>query len=58
MTLASANRRDFLQNPNRQLFYGVESFEIGAQSIGGERGESESDLGSLLRELVHWSVPG
>jgi hypothetical protein len=57
VSLAGANRRDLLQNPHRQLFDGVESFEIVAQSIGGERSEPESDLGSVLCELIHLSVP-
>ena len=56
MTLGRANRRDFLENPHRQLFNGIERFEIVARSIGGERGEPESDLGSVLRELIHLSV--
>jgi hypothetical protein len=57
MSFAGANRGDFVQNPQRQAFDRVESFEIVAQSIGGESGEPESDLGSLLRELIHLSIP-
>ena len=38
-TIAGTNRRDFLQNLKRQLFDRVESFDIVAQSFGGERGE-------------------
>ena len=53
MTFGGAKRGHLVENPHRQLFYGVESFEIVAQSIGGERGEPESDLGSLLGELIH-----
>jgi hypothetical protein len=57
MARGGANHRDFLENPCRQLFYGIQRCEIVAQSIGGERGEPESNLGSLLRELIHLSVP-
>jgi hypothetical protein len=39
------------------LFYGIDSVEIIAHSIGGERGEPEGDLGSLLRELIQLSIP-
>ena len=38
--LAPAHLRDFLENPQRELFYGVESFGIVAQSIGRERDEA------------------
>jgi len=38
-SIAGTNRRDFLQNLDRQLFDGVESFGIVAHSVGGERGE-------------------
>jgi hypothetical protein len=57
MCVAGANRGDFLQNAHRQALDRVESFGIVAQSIDGESGEAESDLGGLLRELIHLSVP-
>jgi hypothetical protein len=57
MSIAGANRGDFLQNPHRQTFDRVQSFEIVAQSIGGESGEPKSDLGSVLRELIHLGIP-
>jgi hypothetical protein len=57
MSLAGASRGDFFQNPHRQALDRVESFEIVAQSIGGESGEPESDFGSLLRKLIHLSIP-
>ena len=57
MSFAGANCGDFRQNPYRQAFDRVESFEIVAQSIGGESGEPQSDLGCLLRKLIHLSIP-
>ena len=57
MTVALTNRRDFRQNPYRQFFEGVESFEIVAQPTFRERGEPESDGGRVLRELIHLRVP-
>ena len=51
--LGIANRRDFLQNPHGQLFDGIERFGIVAQITGGKRGESQCNLGRLLRELIH-----
>ena len=55
--LGIPNRRDFLQNPHGQLFDRVERFGIVAQITGGKRGEPESNLGRLLRELIHLSFP-
>ncbi len=51
--LGVANRRDFFQNPHGQLFDGIERFGIVSQIIGGKRGESQCNLGRLLRELIH-----
>lgn len=47
--VGGADRRDFRQNARCQLFDGVESFGIVVQSVSGECGEPESNLGSLLR---------
>jgi len=55
MTLGGAGRRNFLENPRRELFYEVE-IEIIGRSVGRERGEPDSDLGGLLCELIHLSV--
>jgi hypothetical protein len=55
--LAAADHGDFLENPHCKLFYGIDSVEIIAHTIDGERGKPESNLGSLLRELIHLSVP-
>lgn len=52
---AGADCRNVRQNPHCQLFDGVESFEIIAQSIGGERGQPESHIGGLLRELIYFA---
>jgi hypothetical protein len=54
---AGANRRDLLQNPGRQLFDGVETLRIVAQSIGGECGEPEGKLGCLFRKLLQPGSP-
>jgi len=56
-TPGGANLGDFLQNPCGQLLDRVEILKMIAQSVDGERGEPESDLGSLLRELIHLGVP-
>jgi len=56
MTLGGAGRRNFLENPHSELFYEVEVETIG-RSVGGECGEPESNLGSLLCELIHVIVP-
>jgi hypothetical protein len=55
--LGIAHRRDFLENPQGQLFDGIERFGIVAQIIGGKRGESQCNLGRLLRELIHLIFP-
>jgi hypothetical protein len=39
------------------VFDRIKSFEIVAQSIGGESGEPQSDLGSLLCESIRLSIP-
>ena len=51
--LGIAKGRDFLQNPHSQLFDGIERFGMVAQITGGKRGESQCNLGRLLRELIH-----